>query len=296
MVISMAAPILGAWYDSAGTFITGISNGSPAAQIPNYMLAVPNNASKCVINAKVGADIDPVVITYKGGKPLSETDVITNDYKNKKYITFGDSITWYNDNGRIGYQTLMKAKLGLNSYQNEGVSGASISTASSSHSYTPIVTKVLTYASGSLDNYDLVSVFGGTNDYTFNTPLGTLGTIGDSNFDNTTFYGAYRTIIEHILDLKPTIRLILINPLQRNRDGLNSWTTQNTAGHTLKDYADAVKNVAELYGLPVVDLFYESGFNSQTLSTYTSDGLHPNNTGYVRLANCIMGKLVQCGK
>ena len=128
-----------------------------------------------------------------------------------------------------------------------------------------------------------------------NASIGTIGAIGDTEFDTTTFYGGYRSIIERILTAKPTARMLLITPLQRNKDDYNSWNTKNPAGHFLKEYADAVKELGKMYSLPVVDLFAESGFNKYTLSTFTYDGLHPNNDGFVRVANCIAGEMVKCG-
>ena len=309
ITFSKACPILGCWYDVNGDLIGNFTNGTGGGVIlDNYIVAVPSNAYFFIANGNVASN--DVLITYfvtvlgetvidNARAKVSDAgkkEVIVNDFIGCKYMTFGDSITWYNDNGKTGYQTLMKNKLGLTDYTNAGVAGATISTISAQSNYTPIVTTVLGY--NSLNDYDLITVFGGTNDFTLNSPMGTLGTLGDTNFDTSTFYGGYRKIIEHILSLKPTARLVLITPLQRNRQnsGENNWTTTNTEGHTLKDYADAVKEVAKLYCLPVVDLFYESGINTSNLSIMLDDGLHPSNTGYVRIANCIIGKLVQCGK
>lgn len=231
-----------------------------------------------------------MIYNVKGEKIFCQS---ASQFANKKLLTFGDSITWLNDNGKTGYQTNLMNNLCLDEYLNAGVSGASISTVSNSLGYTPIVDTVLSFTEFS--GYDLITVFGGTNDFKMGASIGELGEIGDTDFDTTTFYGGYRTIIERILTQNPNARLILITPLQRNKDNYNSWNTTNTAGHTLKDFAEAVKKLGEMYSLPVVDLFTESGFNKFTLSTFTYDGLHPNNVGFVRVANCIMGEMIKNG-
>ena len=73
-----------------------------------------------------------------------------------------------------------------------------------------------------------------------------------------------------------------MTPLQRDNSGYNV-NTVNGAGHKLIDYVNAVKAVGEMYGLPVCDMYANSGFTKKTLSTYTMDGLHPNDVGYQRM-------------
>ena len=142
--------------------------------------------------------------------------------------------------------------------------------------------------------YDLCTISCGTNDFKLNVPLGTLGVIGDTTFDDTTFYGAFRKAVEYILTNSPTIRLVLMTPLQRDNSGYDVNYT-NSAGHKLIDYVNAVKDIGEMYGLPVCDMYANSGYTKKTLSTYTLDGLHPNSSGYVRMGNYLTGFLNAIG-
>ena len=78
------------------------------------------------------------------------------------------------------------------------------------------------------------------------------------------------------------MRIVLFTPLQRDNGGYNV-NTVNTAGHKLIDYVNAVKTIGEMYGIPVCDMYANSGFTHLTLSTFTMDGLHPNDVGYERM-------------
>lgn len=204
---------------------------------------------------------------------------------NKTFVSLGDSITWqdgksYPSGGTArGYQTILKEQLLFKEYNNMGRSGYPMT-----DGIPGTVGTVTTGLSITYDEYDLVIIAAGTNDFKLNAPLGTVGIIGDTNFDRETFCGAYRTLLEYILTDKPTIRIVLFTPLQRDNDGYDVNYT-NSAGCKLSDYANAIKQIAELYSIPVCDMYANSGFTKLTLSTYTRDGLHPNDTGYQRMGN-----------
>ena len=207
-------------------------------------------------------------------------------WKHKTYISHGDSITWQDGKQyqsgpqvgqiAIGYQTIFSQSVGLDSYNNQGKSGWSMGVVNGNG----VVNTIMSIGNYSL--YNLCTIACGTNDFKLNVPLGTLGVIGDTNFDDTTFYGAYRKSIEYILTNSPTIRLVLMTPLQRDNDGYDV-NYVNSVGCKLIDYVNAVKALGQMYGLPVCDMYANSGFTKKTLNTYTIDGLHPNDTGYKRM-------------
>jgi len=56
----------------------------------------------------------------------------------------------------------------------------------------------------------------------------------------------------------------------------------------LSAYVDALKEVARIYSMPVLDLYAMSGINPQVpvhLETYMPDGVHPNDRGAEVVAN-----------
>ena len=225
---------------------------------------------------------------------------VVNPWKNKTYISHGDSITW--QDGRAygsgthqgetarGYQTVLRELLELGTHTNKGVNGATLADrAGVSVSGVSTIKSIASYAS-----YDLCTIAFGTNDFKQGVPLGTLGAATDTVFNTTTFFGAFREAIRYILTSSPTIRLVLMTPLQRDQHDFNVDTV-NAVGLKLIDYVNAVKLIGKMYGLPVCDLYSNSGITELTLSTYTIDGLHPNDEGYKRMGEVLANTLTSGG-
>lgn len=283
-------------FDINKRFVNALILSNPQDSIS---IRVPNNIAYIGFNI-LTSNLDSYKITING-KPLVQkfklnNFIITNDnlidpltslsiWHNSNYVSYGDSITWYDGhdypNGElcVGYQSIMNEQIGFNSINNQGYSGYAL--ADGTAHGTGVVTEILKN-----DNtlYDLCSIACGTNDFKLNVPIGELGIIGESEFDRNTFYGAYRTSIEYLLNQKPTLRVVLFTPLQRDNDGYDV-NKINTSGHKLIDYVNAVRKVGELYGIPVCDMYYNSGFTKLTLDAYTIDGLHPSNAGFKRMGN-----------
>lgn len=132
------------------------------------------------------------------------------------------------------------------------------------------------------ENADVIVVFGGTNDYGHgDAPLGKLG--DDTEY---TFYGAVSVLCQSLLDKYPRATIVFMTPLHR----LNENTAINEFGFAhepLSAYVKAIKEVAEYYALPVLDLYSTSGFQPAVKSIrdiYTPDGLHPSAAGAERIA------------
>jgi lysophospholipase L1-like esterase len=138
-----------------------------------------------------------------------------------------------------------------------------------------------------LTNYDLITVFAGTNDYGGHTPL---GTINDSK-ETASFYGYIKKVIYTVLTSKPSIKLTFFTPLQRGTfTGQPTYPAPNNLGFTLDQYVDAIIKVCQMYAIPCLDLFRVSGVNEYTLSTMTTDNLHLNNgVGGQTVARTIQG-------
>ncbi|CAG7609471.1 hypothetical protein PAESOLCIP111_01172 [Paenibacillus solanacearum] len=198
---------------------------------------------------------------------------MTDRWRGRSWCTLGDSITAAN-----GFQPLLKEALGFASIRNEGRGGCSMTAGGDRDAGSTVrVGTAIT------ECFDCVTIFAGTNDYRLNKPLGQLKPVGGP-FDVFTFYGAYQTLIEHLLTLHPASRLNLWTPLQRDKDGYDMYHA-NEEGRLLADYADAVVAVGKVYALPVLDLYATSGFSKLTLDVFTSDRLHPNEAGHRRIAD-----------
>ena len=140
---------------------------------------------------------------------------------------------------------------------------------------------------------DIVLVMGGVNDFHHDVPLG-----DENGTDVHTFYGAINTMAVHLIELAPTKRIVFMTPMKNKymKEGKSypDSFTKNGQGKEQEDYAEAVMEVAHHYGIPVIDLFNESGispFIPSQQKLYMPDGLHYSEAGYERLAHTIAGKL-----
>ncbi len=127
------------------------------------------------------------------------------------------------------------------------------------------------------DDADVIIVFGGTNDFRHGDAE--FGTMTDRTVE--TFYGALHTLYQGLVEKYPAATIVVMTPLHRLGE-------ENGRGLTLKQYVEAIREVAEFYSLPVLDLYASSGLQPLIpiiKETYMPDGLHPNDTGYQVLAN-----------
>jgi lysophospholipase L1-like esterase len=121
------------------------------------------------------------------------------------------------------------------------------------------------------DEVDIITFWGGTNDWGAAIQLGVFAEqVNKTTRDNTTFIGGLCDCVEKILTLYPTSQFILIGTTPRTWESGES-TYNNTTNNNnlyLKDYVDAVKSVAEWYGLPFLDLLRTGGINTVNIDKY----------------------------
>ena len=185
------------------------------------------------------------------------------------YVAFGDSITYGADYTRnysqmdYPYPVLVAESLGLLSVKNKGVSGATFCT--NNLDRVCMTDRILSYT----EQADIISVMLGVNDYMVSLPLGTI-------YDNTTdtVYGSLNLIAEHLTTTQKDSFVFFMTPYKCRR-GSSTYKDQNSVGYTLGDLVDAVKTVAEKYGIPVLDLFNEGQYELEMYKN-SSDGLHPS--------------------
>ena len=135
---------------------------------------------------------------------------------------------------------------------------------------------------------DIVVIFGGTNDFGHgDAKFGTM-----ESRDQYTFYGALHTLYTKLLEKYPSSQIVILTPLHRRgeNDPLADGNRPQTDG-VLIDYVNAIREVAEYYSLPVLDLFKTSGLQPAIpiiKDTYMPDALHPNDEGHRVLADKII--------
>lgn len=133
---------------------------------------------------------------------------------------------------------------------------------------------------------DIVVVFGGTNDFGHgDAPIGTM-----SDRTPYTFYGALHCLYTALIEKYPDVPIVVLTPLHRITEDIPTGDNKPAPVGTLKEYVNIIREVAEYYSLPVLDLFKESGLQPKIpviQQKYVPDGLHPNDAGSEILAHKI---------
>ena len=118
---------------------------------------------------------------------------------------------------------------------------------------------------------DLIVIFGGTNDYGHgDAPIGEMS-------DRTvwTFYGALHSLYTGIIERWPRSTVVVLTPLHREFEDMDT--------PHLQPYVDVIREVAEFYALPVLDLWATSGLQPRVpinKEIYFADHVHPNDNGH----------------
>ncbi len=202
------------------------------------------------------------------------------ELKGKKIACLGDSITAGADDERRYVCHL--AQLSGAEVFNFGVSATRIATRLTPHEIPSWNDSFLLRAERMTDDYDVIVIFGGTNDYARANPT----PLGDKDSeDEHTFYGALKLLYKKVIAAHPTATVVAVTPLHREKE-----KDYGLEGLELLDYVKAVREVASLYSIPVIDLWNTAGIQAQdkeVMALYLCDGLHPTALGAKRIADRI---------
>lgn len=233
---------------------------------------------------------------------LISDDQEVSDWFNKVLSTFGDSITWYYlqtfvashiESGQIcvGYQSAVKEMLGC-IIDNHGRSGWTMP-----QIYVGEIS-VFNFA-----NTYATTITSGANDCRTGVDVGQIAAIG-SQFDKTTYAGALQASIEHVISSNPACKIFLITPI---RGWYNEYNTSdvpnpdpNVVGLMNEAYANIMKEIGKLYGVPVLDWYNLTGLNELNKFYYLGDNpqefdaylLHPKNI-FFRIMGIILANFLK---
>lgn len=205
------------------------------------------------------------------------------ELKGKKINFLGDSIT-----EGVGasapekiYLNVLKENAGLAEARNYGISGTRIAKQKDPNSVWGEAFSDRFYEMD--DDADVVVVFGGTNDYGHGDAK--IGTIEDKT--NDTFYGACHVLFSGLIKKYPKSEIVVMTPIHRENENVRNESNNKT----LKDYVDIIKEMAEFYSIPVLDLYAMAGLqpNIPESKKYTSltDFIRPTWEIKELLTDCI---------
>ena len=128
-----------------------------------------------------------------------------------------------------------------------------------------------------LDDIDIVTIFGGTNDCSSGISLGQK-----TDTDPTTIYGAVNYITKILLQRNPKLKVFFFTPIVRffAEDNVSSWSdeyTPNQAGLYLYEYAEQIVESAVANHIRVCDLYNGMGWTKYNFVNFcsTTDWTHP---------------------
>ena len=195
-----------------------------------------------VKNEETGAtETSYITFRRKSELVLPEGDI---KWKGRTAAFLGDSITaGMNTSEGKGYWDYLGEILGLKESIPYGVAGSCIS--ATSDMGTGIAPFCERYKDIKRDA-DLIVIFGGTNDYGYNTPLG-----DENDKTDVSFYGALYEMLTGLKAEHPKAVIVFMTPLHRVEfGGLSVDKQKNDAGYTLYHYIDAIKKQCENLEIP----------------------------------------------
>lgn len=219
--------------------------------------------------------ISTLALNFYSSTVQAKTIVESTEANPYIIAAIGDSITY-----PVSYASVIGSDP-LFSVENYGIPGSQVATGFSS-SFVDRTRFLKT-------NADLITIMGGTNDYcapgAMARSLGSLDSV-----DETTFCGAYNSMIRNLKANNPNAKIVLITPI-KGKDGCTELT--NIYGLKMEDYANAVKTIAAVNNLPCIDLYHnqECCFSENDKHTLLQDPIHPSLDGHTLIAGEIMKAL-----
>ncbi len=204
------------------------------------------------------------------------------ELKGKKIVVLGDSITeGCGVENAENFFVNRLAKMGECTVINHGIGGTriakQINRATPAYDDNDFIIRVEKLE----EDADIVVIFGGTNDFGHgDAPLGNF-----HDHDPYTFYGACHTLMTRLYERFPGKTVVIMTPIHRLDE--YRFYIDGHLRRTLKTYVDIIREMAEHYSLPLLDMYASSGIQPQVdafREAYCPDGLHPNDAGHEIIA------------
>lgn len=244
--------------------------------------------------------------------PQAQEVPVSNQWKGKKVAFLGDSIT---DKIHVGtaknYWQYLSELLGLDPLV-YGING---------HQWNGVLGQAEKLQAERGDDVDAILIFAGTNDYNAGVPLGEWYTEKDEpvevsgpkqeirkrrtlQMDEQTFRGRINRVMSYLKTNYPTKQIILLTPIHRGYARFSDNNIQpdesypNRIGLYVDAYVDVIKEAANVWAVPVIDLNSISGLypvndsHTRYFHKEDTDRLHPNADGHYRMAKALMYQLL----
>lgn len=282
--------------------VTYTSENEDIATVDANGKVTVHTAGETYIVAKTADGLEAKCHVFSLAGKLPAVHFVPSTVASKDVVVncLGDSITTYApgpDNG-MNYHDWWGKEYNVKN-NDYGISGATLT----ANGNNPFVGRFMDMS----DDAELVIVKGGTNDFGGTA----LGDINDKK--STTYIGALRILMDGLIEKYPNSQIVFLTPIKRCEGG-QTVETKNGFGNTLNDYANAVVELGELYGIPTVNIYTpeELDFTSTVISKAghdengqwhgakceddrMPDGLHPSGKGHKIIADYLLEQLGELG-
>lgn len=262
-------------YPAIGTVLNSVPGGLQeiAGKYPDIITQLLNRMREVEKIATKEA-MQEYVNTYLTEHPVGIDETLTNPYKNKTIVVFGDSILagwgWKEGTGII---QPLKEKYPDATWINKAESGANMAV-TSNPAHTPIVNQVASYTGAA----DAIILNGGVNDKNNGLPIGSIETNYDASYNTRTFCGALESALQHIMDRYPLAVKLYLIPHSFGKD--NSF---------LDSIYEKAIEICKKWNMPCLDMrvYSQIAMTSANKEAYTynpnskkGDGVHPVESWY----------------
>lgn len=276
-------------YDVSGNVLGDISENSLYDVSENSLHDVSGNALSTQQGKEqesMGSYAETVLYSREDRKIIEESEL---DFSQVKIACIGDSITaatnldGMENYEQYAYPARLKTILGAERVTNLGIGGSSIGR----YWENAFVERYREIP----EDTDIIIVMGGTNDG-FCLTEEEFGTMEERSYR--TFIGDLDELLRGLEEDYPDAQIVLATPLS---NVLHDMLRKNNES-LLPQYrlADAMKELAEEYELPVIDLYYSNLLNTHDAAiiyNYMPDGVHCNEKGYEILAQHFAAELIK---
>lgn len=267
----------------------------------------------CFLSALIlSTNVYPAPVA-EGDEPATCDNILGNSqWKGKRVAFLGDSIT---DKRRIGttkcYWEYLSEWMQFTPYI-YGINGNRMD---------GVLKQAQKLLAEQGDSIDAIFIFAGTNDYNGGVPLGEWYTVSEREtlvkggaterrmyrepvMNDSTFRGRINMVLDFLKTNYPEKQVIMLTPIHRAKARFSGENIQpeelfpNKLGLYVEEYVNAVKEAANVWAVPVIDLNSISGLyplndaHARYFHDSETDRLHPNAKGHERMAKAIAYQLL----
>lgn len=207
----------------------------------------------------------------------------------KKMLIYGDSLST-GTHGDGAYLDKLRKKLEIEKIENYSVGSSGLSLA------TPNSMMEVLDQHNDLQGVDadIIFVWHGTNDWYWGTEIG-----NKEDTSKTTFYGAVYHAMGELRRRNPEALIVWATPIFRWEapDGVeergDAAKLKNKVGNTQLAYTEALRNAADLYHFPLIEMGRLVDIHKDNADRYLEDKVHPNVLGYRKIERILVDHLKQ---